>query len=144
VTAFAAIPKVDLAAAAVGQIRDAILSGDIAAGEELPSERQLALLLGINRTTVREVLTHLELLGIIDRLHPRHPPRPGHLASSGPERLLSGLRGLALGVDGVAVGVDVDVGVCFLHDRRLQLPVRMGRRDNLHRPDRQLPAKSTA
>ena len=53
---FAAIPKVDLAAAAVGQIRDAILSGDIAAGDELPSERELALQLGINRTTVRDVL----------------------------------------------------------------------------------------
>jgi DNA-binding FadR family transcriptional regulator len=66
---FAVIPKVDLAAAAVGQIRDAILSGDIAAGDELPSERELALQLGINRTTVRDVLTHLELLGIIDRQH---------------------------------------------------------------------------
>ena len=66
---FVAIPKVDLAAAAVGQIRDAILTGDIAAGEELPSERELALQLGINRTTVREVLTRLELLGLIDRQH---------------------------------------------------------------------------
>jgi GntR family transcriptional repressor for pyruvate dehydrogenase complex len=69
VAEFAAIPKVDLAAAAVGQIRDAILSGDIAAGDELPSERELALQLGINRTTVRDVLTHLELLGIIERQH---------------------------------------------------------------------------
>ena len=68
---FAAIPKIDLAAAAVGQIRDAILSGDIAAGDELPSERELAMQLGINRTTVREVLMHLELLGIIDRQHGR-------------------------------------------------------------------------
>ena len=67
--AFTAIPKVDLAAAAVGQIRDAILSGDITAGDELPSERELALRLGLNRTTVREVLTHLELLGLIDRKH---------------------------------------------------------------------------
>jgi GntR family transcriptional regulator, transcriptional repressor for pyruvate dehydrogenase complex len=69
VAAFTAIPKVDLAAAALGQIRDAILSGDIAAGDELPSERELALRLGINRTTVREVLTRLELLGLIDRQH---------------------------------------------------------------------------
>jgi DNA-binding FadR family transcriptional regulator len=69
VAGFVAIPKIDLAAAAVGQIRDAILSGAIAAGEELPSERELALQLGINRTTVREVLTHLELLGLIDRRH---------------------------------------------------------------------------
>jgi GntR family transcriptional regulator, transcriptional repressor for pyruvate dehydrogenase complex len=66
---FAAIPKVDLAAAAVGQIRDAILSGDIAVGDELPSERELAIQFGINRTTVREALMRLELLGIIDRQH---------------------------------------------------------------------------
>ncbi len=66
---FAAIPKVDLAAAAVAQIRDAILSGAVAAGDELPSERELAIQLGINRTTVREVLTRLELLGLIDRQH---------------------------------------------------------------------------
>lgn len=69
VAGFVAIPKVDLAAAAVGQIRDAILSGAIVVGDELPSERELALQLGINRTTVREVLTHLELLGLIDRQH---------------------------------------------------------------------------
>jgi GntR family transcriptional regulator, transcriptional repressor for pyruvate dehydrogenase complex len=66
---FAPIAKVDLAAAAVSQIRDAILSGEITAGDELPSERELALQLGINRTTVRDVLTHLELLGTIDRRH---------------------------------------------------------------------------
>lgn len=66
---FVTIPKVQLAAAAVAQIRDAILSGDIAAGDELPSERELALQLGINRTTVRDVLTHLELLGVIERQH---------------------------------------------------------------------------
>jgi GntR family transcriptional regulator, transcriptional repressor for pyruvate dehydrogenase complex len=66
---FSAIPKVDLTAVAVGQIRDAILSGEIAAGDQLPSERELALQLGINRTTVRDVLTHLELLGIIERQH---------------------------------------------------------------------------
>jgi GntR family transcriptional repressor for pyruvate dehydrogenase complex len=66
---FAAIPKVDLAAAAVAQIRDAILSGGISIGAELPSERELALQLGINRTTVRDVLMRLELLGIIQRQH---------------------------------------------------------------------------
>jgi DNA-binding FadR family transcriptional regulator len=66
---FAAIPKIDLAGAAIGQIRDAILSGHIAVGDELPSERELALQLGINRTTVRDVLTRLELLGVIERQH---------------------------------------------------------------------------
>lgn len=68
-TTFAAIPKVDLAGEAVAQIRDAILSGSIATGDELPSERELATQLGINRTTVREVLMRLELLGLIGRHH---------------------------------------------------------------------------
>jgi GntR family transcriptional regulator, transcriptional repressor for pyruvate dehydrogenase complex len=66
---FAAIFKVDLTTAAVGQIRDAILSGGVAVGDELPSERELAVQLGINRTTVRDVLTQLQLLGIIERQH---------------------------------------------------------------------------
>lgn len=64
-----AIPKVDVTDAAVTQIRDAILSGERAPGDELPSERELALRLGLNRTTVREALTRLELLGLIDRRH---------------------------------------------------------------------------
>jgi GntR family transcriptional regulator, transcriptional repressor for pyruvate dehydrogenase complex len=69
VPGFSAIPKVDLAAAAVAQIRDSILIGDLAPGAELPSERELAIQLGLNRTTVREALTRLELFGLIDRRH---------------------------------------------------------------------------
>ena len=66
---FTAIPKVDVTAAAVGQIRDSILLGELAPGDQLPSERELALQLALNRTTVREALTRLELLGLIDRRH---------------------------------------------------------------------------
>jgi len=65
--AFASIPKVDLADAVVDQIRDAILRDELEAGALLPSERDLALQLGVNRTTVREGLSRLEHLGLIDR-----------------------------------------------------------------------------
>lgn len=66
---FTSIPKVDATDAAVAQIRDSILLGEREPGDELPSERELAMQLGLNRTTVREALTRLELLGLIDRRH---------------------------------------------------------------------------
>ena len=64
---FAAIPKVDLADAVVDRVRDAILRDELEPGSTLPSERDLAVQLGVNRTTVREGLARLEHLGLIDR-----------------------------------------------------------------------------
>lgn len=64
---FATIPKVDLADAVVERIRDAILRDELEPGSSLPSERDLAVQLGVNRTTVREGLARLEHLGLIDR-----------------------------------------------------------------------------
>ncbi len=64
---FATIPKVDLADAVVGRVRDAILRDELEPGSLLPSERDLAVQLGVNRTTVREGLARLEHLGLIDR-----------------------------------------------------------------------------
>lgn len=71
VVEFASIPKVDLSDAVVEQIRDAVLLGHLRPGDTLPSERELAVQLGVNRTTVREALLRLELLGLIDRGHGR-------------------------------------------------------------------------
>lgn len=42
------------------QLRDAILAGEIAVGELLPSERKLAEMLEVNRGAVREALKRLE------------------------------------------------------------------------------------
>ncbi|MGZ4757737.1 MAG: FadR/GntR family transcriptional regulator [Acidimicrobiales bacterium] len=64
---FATIPKVDLADAVVDRVRDAILRDELEPGAVLPSERDLAVQLGVNRTTVREGLARLEHLGLIDR-----------------------------------------------------------------------------
>jgi len=64
---FATIPKVDLADAVVDRVRDAILGGELEPGSTLPSERDLAVQLGVNRTTVREGLARLEHLGLVDR-----------------------------------------------------------------------------
>lgn len=70
-TSFEALPKTDLGQAVVDRVRDAILEGDLAPGDQLPSERELALQFGVNRTTIREALTRLEILGLIDRRHGR-------------------------------------------------------------------------
>jgi GntR family transcriptional repressor for pyruvate dehydrogenase complex len=50
----------------VAQIRGAILSGEIAEGERLPSERELCEQLEVGRPTLREALRSLEALGIIE------------------------------------------------------------------------------
>src|SRR5436190_22986521 len=48
------------------QIRDAILAGQIAEGERLPNERDLAERFQVGRPTVREALRPREALGIVE------------------------------------------------------------------------------
>lgn len=53
------------------QILDAIKSGQIRGGDSLPSERDLALQTGISRPSVREAISALELIGVVE-CHPGH------------------------------------------------------------------------
>jgi DNA-binding FadR family transcriptional regulator len=48
------------------QIRDQILAGAVEAGRQLPSERDLAVSLGVSRPTVREALIALEVAGFVE------------------------------------------------------------------------------
>lgn len=48
------------------QIRDQILAGAVEAGQQLPSERDLALSLNVSRPTVREALIALEVAGFVE------------------------------------------------------------------------------
>lgn len=48
------------------QIRDQINAGAVAAGRQLPSERELAQNLGVSRPTVREALIALEVAGLVE------------------------------------------------------------------------------
>ncbi len=50
-------------------IQRQIISGDIAPGDKLPTERELAESFKVNRTTVREALRKLEHLELIDVRH---------------------------------------------------------------------------
>jgi GntR family transcriptional regulator, transcriptional repressor for pyruvate dehydrogenase complex len=47
------------------QIRDAILAGEIAEGQRLPNERELAARFAVGRSPVREALRSLETLGMV-------------------------------------------------------------------------------
>ncbi len=50
----------------MGQIEARILDGRLKSGDHLPSERELAVLLGVSRAALRESLRVLEALGIVD------------------------------------------------------------------------------
>jgi DNA-binding FadR family transcriptional regulator len=50
----------------MAQIEERILDGRLKAGDKLPSERDLAALLGVSRPSLRESLRVLEALGIVE------------------------------------------------------------------------------
>lgn len=49
-----------------GQIAGLINRGEFPAGAKLPAERELASLLGVSRTSVREAIISLEIAGLVD------------------------------------------------------------------------------
>jgi GntR family transcriptional repressor for pyruvate dehydrogenase complex len=55
--------------AVADRLRGEILAGRLAAGERLPSERELSMALGVNRLTLRASLARLEALGLISTRH---------------------------------------------------------------------------
>jgi GntR family transcriptional regulator, transcriptional repressor for pyruvate dehydrogenase complex len=78
-------PPINRAEAIAETLRGRILSGKYAPGERLPSERELSVNLGANRSSVREAMKKLEQLGMI-------AIRPG-----------GGARVLSLGESGLGV-----------------------------------------
>ncbi|MBN2077572.1 MAG: FadR family transcriptional regulator [Spirochaetes bacterium] len=53
----------------VDLLKNRILSGELPAGEKLPAERDLAESLAVNRSTVREAMKKLEMLGLVGIHH---------------------------------------------------------------------------
>ena len=66
-----------------GALRDAILSGEYAPGDSLPTERALAAELGVNRSSVREALRHLEGWGLVTIRHGAGAKVADFLATAG-------------------------------------------------------------
>jgi GntR family transcriptional regulator, transcriptional repressor for pyruvate dehydrogenase complex len=65
----APIARSSIVDAVVERIRGEIMGGRLAAGARLPSERELALVLGINRLTLRAALARLEAMGLVVTRH---------------------------------------------------------------------------
>lgn len=63
------VQKTSLTRSVYTQLRDHILTGELAAGEALPSERQLSEQLSVNRSAVREALKKLEQAGLVTIQH---------------------------------------------------------------------------
>jgi GntR family transcriptional repressor for pyruvate dehydrogenase complex len=61
------LAKEDLSDRAARELRTAILAGDYATGDRLPSERDLSEQFGVDRHTLRSAVHELELLGLIQR-----------------------------------------------------------------------------
>src|SRR5512140_1002382 len=85
-----------------GQIAGLIQRGEFRAGTRLPAERELASLLGVSRTSVREAIISLEIAGLVDvrvgtgifvrdasLVRPAASPAPGPDEGPGPFELLS-------------------------------------------------------
>lgn len=53
----------------IQQVRQMIYAGRLKKGDKLPSEREFAALLGISRTSIREAMSALEILGIVESRH---------------------------------------------------------------------------
>jgi DNA-binding FadR family transcriptional regulator len=76
---------------AITRIRHMILTGELAPGDKLPPESDLAAELGLSRTSLREAVRALTLLGVIDA----RQGDASYITSLGPELLLNAL-GLAM------------------------------------------------
>lgn len=55
--------------AVADRLRNAILAGELAAGTDLPGERELAAQLGVSRLTLRAALQRLEAEGLVRPMH---------------------------------------------------------------------------
>ena len=62
---FRAIKRVRIHEEVVNQIHDLIKDGRFKAGDQLPSERELAEIFKVSRTSVREALRALETQGLV-------------------------------------------------------------------------------
>jgi DNA-binding FadR family transcriptional regulator len=95
-TVFRAVSRAPLSLLVSGQVRDSILSGALAIGTELPSEKELSEQFGVSRSTIREAVRILQAKGLLsggDTVSTARPRVSGELAStSASEALQSALQ----------------------------------------------------
>src|ERR1700722_3214386 len=61
-------PRTTLTAVAFEQLTSCLINGTWKAGDRIPSERDLCQRIGIARTSLREALKAMELMGMLDSL----------------------------------------------------------------------------
>lgn len=84
---FAAIERIDRAEHVRRQLEAAIRRGDYPPGDRLPSERELGEMFAVSRVSVREALSALKAIGLVDVHQGRgcfvRTPQPGYAGSFG-------------------------------------------------------------
>lgn len=75
----------------VDHIRDLVERGELAVGERLPPERELAVQLGVSRSVLREAIATLAALGLVESRHGRGVFIVGGSVQATAQRLSSAL-----------------------------------------------------
>lgn len=91
----------------LARIEADLLSGVLKPGDRLPGERQLAIDLGVGRSSVREAIRVLEVLGLI-RTHTGSGPTAGAIIVATPSGGMATLMRLQVAAQGFAVQDVVD------------------------------------
>jgi DNA-binding GntR family transcriptional regulator len=91
------------------QLRRFIADGGLGDGDRLPAEAELAVMLGVSRSTVREGLRELELNGVVERVHGRGTTVRASRVITGLNRLeslesLAATQGWTCGTIGTEIG----------------------------------------
>ncbi|CAN7638979.1 FadR family transcriptional regulator [Rhizobium rhizogenes] len=60
------LPSIDRMQQVIDALSDFIEASELKAGERLPTERELMAALSVGRSTIREVLTHFQALGVME------------------------------------------------------------------------------
>ncbi len=55
----------------LAHLRDLLVNGGVETGQRLPSERELAIILGVSRPAVREAVRAMEMIGVLETRHGR-------------------------------------------------------------------------
>ncbi|MBB3038587.1 FadR/GntR family transcriptional regulator [Hoyosella altamirensis] len=102
---FEAIARTSASAAVFDQISARVLSGELAPGDDLPSERRLAEAFGVSRPAIREAIQKLSQAGLVEVRQGDATSVRDYRANAGPELLPQLL--LRQGEPDVAVALSV-------------------------------------